>query len=299
MEERLQKILSHAGVASRRAAEEMIRAGRVTVDGTAVTELGAKYDAVQHEIAVDGVRIAAEEQKYYILLNKPRGYLSTARDDRGRKTVLDLLPGFSARLYPVGRLDADTEGLLLITNDGAMTQGLLHPRYEIAKTYHAEIAGEVTAEGLAQLRRGILLEDGMTAPARVRVLRVEEGRTVVETVIHEGRNRQVRRMYAAIGCRVVSLRRVRFAQLTLKGISCGAFRHLTAEEIQALRKIAGVAGSEEDRHSGRGACGDDGGSRSGGVRRARPAPREDAARRAQDDDYGKGTLQRHKRRRDS
>ena len=299
MEERLQKILSHAGVASRRAAEEMIRAGRVTVDGTAVTELGAKYDAVQHEIAVDGVRIAAEEQKYYILLNKPRGYLSTARDDRGRKTVLDLLPGFSARLYPVGRLDADTEGLLLITNDGAMTQGLLHPRYEIAKTYHAEIAGEVTAEGLAQLRRGILLEDGMTAPARVRVLRVEEGRTVVETVIHEGRNRQVRRMFAAIGCRVTALRRVRFAQLTLKGISCGAFRHLTAEEIQALRKIAGVAGSEEDRHSGRGACGDDGGSRSGGVRRARPAPREDAARRAQDDDYGKGTLQRHKRRRGS
>ena len=299
MEERLQKILSHAGVASRRAAEEMIRAGRVTVDGTAVTELGAKYDAVQHEIAVDGVRIAAEEQKYYILLNKPRGYLSTARDDRGRKTVLDLLPGFSARLYPVGRLDADTEGLLLITNDGAMTQGLLHPRYEIAKTYHAEIAGEVTAEGLAQLRRGILLEDGMTAPARVRVLRVEEGRTVVETVIHEGRNRQVRRMFAAIGCRVTALRRVRFAQLTLKGISCGAFRHLTAEEIQALRKIAGVAGSEEDRHSGRGACGDDGGSRSGGVRRARPAPREDAARRAQDDDYGKGTLQRHKRRRAS
>lgn len=299
MEERLQKILSHAGVASRRAAEEMIRAGRITVDGTAVTELGAKYDAAQHEIAVDGVRIAAEEQKYYILLNKPRGYLSTARDDRGRKTVLDLLPDFPARLYPVGRLDADTEGLLLITNDGALTHGLLHPRFEIAKVYHAEIAGEVTAEGLAQLRRGILLEDGITAPAKLRILRAEEGRTEVETVIHEGRNRQVRRMYAAIGCRVVSLRRVRFAQLTLKGLACGAYRHLTAEEIQALRKIAGVMGSEEDRHSGRGACGDDGGSRSGGVRRARPAPREDAARRAQDDDYGKGTLQRHKRRRDS
>lgn len=243
MEERLQKILSHAGVASRRAVEEMIRAGRVSVDGTVVTELGAKYDPARHAIAVDGIRIAAEEKKYYILLNKPRGYLSTARDDRGRKTVLDLLPDFSARLYPVGRLDADTEGLLLITNDGAMTQGLLHPRFEITKTYHAEIVGEVTEAGLAQLRRGILLEDGMTAPARVRILRAEEGRTVVETIIHEGRNRQVRRMFAAIGCRVVSLRRVRFAQLTLKGLACGAFRHLTAEEIQALRRIAGVRDS--------------------------------------------------------
>ena len=148
MEERLQKILSHAGVASRRAAEEMIRAGRVAVDGTVVTELGAKYDPARHAIAVDGIRVAAEEKKYYILLNKPRGYLSTAHDDRGRKTVLDLLPDFSARLYPVGRLDADTEGLLLITNDGAMTQGLLHPRFEIAKVYMRRLSGRLQSQGL-------------------------------------------------------------------------------------------------------------------------------------------------------
>ena len=295
MEERLQKILSHAGIASRRAAEEMIRAGRVTVDGAVITELGCKFDAGCHMIAVDGVRIEPNEQKFYILINKPRGYLSTARDDRGRETVLDLLPDFPARLYPVGRLDVDTEGLLLITNDGALTQELLHPRYEIDKVYHAEVIGTVDAAGLAQLRSGILLEDGMTAPARVRVLRRTEGRTVVETIIHEGRNRQVRRMFAAIGCHVCILRRVRFAGLTLRGLALGAFRHLTAEEIDELRRCAGVMDGESNRHCGRGPRGDDGGSSGGRVRRKRSAPREDAARRPQDDDHGKGALQRHKR----
>ena len=299
MEERLQKILSHAGVASRRAAEEMIRTGRVTVDGSVITELGCKFDAACHVIAVDGVRIEPNEQKFYILINKPRGYLSTARDDRGRETVLDLLPDFPARLYPVGRLDADTEGLLLITNDGALTQELLHPRYEIDKVYHAEVIGTVDAAGLAQLRSGILLEDGMTAPARVRVLRCEEGRTVVETIIHEGRNRQVRRMFAAIGCHVCALRRVRFAGLTLRGLATGAFRLLTAEEIDELRRSAGVMDGESNRNCGRGTCGDDGGSSCGRVWRRRSAPRKDAACRLQDYDYGKGALQRHKRRRDS
>ena len=272
MEERLQKILSSAGVASRRAAEKMIRAGRVMVDGAVVTELGAKYEAACHEITVDGNRIRVEEKRYYVLLNKPRGYLSTVRDDRGRKTVLDLLPDFSARLYPVGRLDADTEGLLLITNDGGLTQGLLHPRYEIDKVYHAEVFGEVTEEGMEQLRRGVLLEDGVTAPAQLRVLRAEHGRTVVETIIHEGRNRQVRRMFAAIGCRVTGLRRVRFAQLTLRGLACGAYRHLTSKEIRELREIAGVTEREEDHRGGRGTCGHDSGSGSGGVRRTRSAP---------------------------
>lgn len=296
MEERLQKILGNAGVASRRAAEEMIRAGRVSVDGVVVTQLGSKYDAGQHEIMVDGARIAGKEKRVYILLNKPQGYLSTARDDRGRKTVLDLLPDFSVRLYPVGRLDADTEGLLLITNDGEITQGLLHPRFEIDKVYHAEVEGTITEEGLTRLRNGILLEDGRTAPACVRILRKEEGRTWIEAIIHEGRNRQVRRMFAAIGCRVCALRRVRFAMLTLRGLACGAFRHLTSEEIHELRRIAGVSGSGENCRCGGRTRRNDGSSGSSRMRRERSAARKDAACRPQDDDHRKGPLQRHKRR---
>ena len=239
MEERLQKILANAGIASRRSAEEMIRAGRVTVDGVCVTGLGRKYDAALHEIAVDGITVQKETERVYLLLNKPVGYLSTARDDRGRKTVLDLLPHTSTRLYPVGRLDADTEGLLLITNDGAMTQGLLHPRYEIDKVYRAEIEGALTPEKLRHLRGGILLEDGITAPARMRILSADDMVTTVEIVIHEGRNRQVRRMFAAVGCRVLRLRRVRFAMLTLKDLPCGASRPLSAEEIRELKVLSG------------------------------------------------------------
>ena len=286
MEERLQKILSNAGVASRRSAEEMIRAGRVTVDGVCVTELGRKYDAALHEIAVDGIPVQMRQERIYFLLNKPVGYLCTARDDRGRKTVLELLPDTAARLYPVGRLDADTEGLLLITNDGAMTQGLLHPRYEIDKVYRAEVTGTVTQEKLRQLRGGILLEDGMTAPARVRVLGADDGVTTVEIVIHEGRNRQVRRMFAAIGCRVRRLRRVRFAMLTLKDLPCGASRPLMQEEIRELKILSGVMSGETDRRRGRGTRGHDGCVGSGGAWRKRSAHREDAARRTQDDDHG-------------
>ena len=296
MEERLQKILSHAGVASRRAAEALIRDGRVTVDGVPVTMLGSKYDPSFHEIAVDGTPVQGSEEKLYILLHKPRGCLSTAHDDRGRRTVLDLLPHFPVRLYPVGRLDADTEGLLIITNDGAMTQGLLHPRFEIDKVYHAEVTGTVTEDKLSNLRQGILLDDGKTAPAQLSILRREGGRTLVETIIHEGRNRQVRRMFAAVGCRVQRLRRVRFAMLTLDGLPCGAFRHLTLDEIHELQKIAGGIHSEEGSRRRRRTSGDDGGSSGGGKRWERNVARKDAARRTQDDDHGKRPLQRDKRR---
>ena len=273
MEERLQKILSHAGIASRRAAEALIRDGRVTVDGVPVTMLGSKYDPSLHKIAVDGTPVQGSEEKLYILLHKPRGYLSTAHDDRGRRTVLDLLPHFPVRLYPVGRLDADTEGLLIITNDGAMTQGLLHPRFEIDKVYHAEVTGTVTEDKLSKLRQGILLDDGKTTPAQLSIMHREGGRTLVETIIHEGRNRQVRRMFAAIGCHVCILRRVRFAGLTLRGLASGAFRHLTAEEIDELRRCAGVMDGESNRHCGRGPRGDDGGSSGGRVRTACDAGR--------------------------
>ena len=244
-EERLQKIISQAGIASRRAAEKMILEGRVRVDGQVVRELGTKVDPAAHTILVDGKKIAGEEQHVYLLLNKPKGYLSTAKDDRGRRTVLDLLPEVRERVYPVGRLDNNTEGLLLITNDGALMNGLLHPRFEVEKTYHAGVTGKLTEEKLQMLRDGLLLEDGMTAPAKVSLLPECEpgerarGLTRAAITIHEGRNRQVRRMFAAVGCDVKSLKRVRFAGLTLKGVARGQPRALTEEEVTSLYRLAG------------------------------------------------------------
>lgn len=243
-EERLQKIISQAGIASRRAAEKMILEGRVRVDGKVVRELGTKVNPAAYTISVDGRPLKGEEQHVYLLLNKPKGYLSTAKDDRGRRTVLDLLPEVKERVYPVGRLDNNTEGLLLITNDGTLMNGLLHPRFEVEKTYHAGVTGQLTEEKLQMIRDGLLLEDGMTAPAKVSLLQEREpgerGLTRAAITIHEGRNRQVRRMFAAVGCDVKSLKRVRFADLTLKGVARGHHRALTQEEVSKLYRLAGV-----------------------------------------------------------
>ena len=245
-EKRLQKIISQAGIASRRAAEKMILEGRVRVDGKVVCELGTKVNPAAHTISVDGRPIKGEEQHVYLLLNKPKGYLSTAKDDRGRRTVLDLLPEVKERVYPVGRLDNNTEGLLLITNDGTLMNGLLHPRFEVEKTYHAGVTGQLTEEKLQMLRDGLLLEDGMTAPAKVSLLperelsERERGFTRVSIAIHEGCNRQVRRMFAAVGCDVKALKRVRFADLTLKGVARGHHRTLTQEEVSRLYRLAGL-----------------------------------------------------------
>ncbi len=229
--ERLQKLIARAGVCSRRAAEDLITAGRVTVDGQIVRELGAKADTNQ-KICVDGKPLHFDTEKIYLLLNKPRGYVSTAHDDRGRKTVLDLLgENFRGRVYPVGRLDLNSEGLLILTNDGDLTNALIHPRYEVAKTYRAKISGDVTEEKLDRLRAGIELDDGLTAPAEVYLLDAD----TVEVTIHEGRNRQVRRMFAAVGCDVKRLRRIRFAGLTLDGLKVGKWRSLTAAEVAALK----------------------------------------------------------------
>ena len=240
MAERLQKIIARAGIASRRAAEEMILNGRVTVDGQTITELGGKYDSSRHKICVDGKPLNFAEKKVYYLLNKPKGYLSTAKDERGRRTVLDLLPEVSERVYPLGRLDNNTEGLLLISNDGDLMNGLLHPRYKVNKTYVARVAGIPTEKSLDKLRQGIKLEDGMTAPAVVKMLEASDSEAKVEITIHEGRNRQVRRMFTAIGCDVLALKRVKFAGLTLKGVKRGHYRPLTDEEITELYKIAGI-----------------------------------------------------------
>ena len=229
--ERLQKIIARAGICSRREAEEMILAGRVSVDGKIIAELGAKAESNQ-KICVDGKPLPFDAQKIYILLNKPRGYVSTVKDERGRKTVLELLgENFKGRVYPVGRLDLNSEGLILLTNDGDLTNALIHPRFEVKKTYRAKISGDITEEKLDKLRAGIELDDGLTAPAKVYLL----GENLIEITIHEGRNRQVRRMFAAIGCDVKRLRRIKFAGLTLDGLKVGAFRALTPEEVAKLK----------------------------------------------------------------
>ena len=230
--ERLQKLIAQAGICSRREAEKIISVGRVTVDGKIITELGAKADPSKNKIRVDGKLLRFNAEKIYILLNKPRGYVSTAHDERGRKTVLDLLgENFSGRVYPVGRLDLNSEGLILLTNDGDLTNALIHPRYEVAKTYRAKISSTVTEEKLDKLRAGVELDDGLTAPAEVYLLEDD----LVEVTIHEGRNRQVRRMFAAVGCDVKRLRRIKFAGLTLDGLKVGKWRTLTADEIAQLK----------------------------------------------------------------
>ena len=242
MEERLQKIISRAGIASRREAERLIEAGEVMVDGKIVTELGTKLVAAEHEIVVQGKKIGGTEKQVYFLLNKPKGYLSTVKDDRGRKTVIDLLSEVAERIYPVGRLDYSTEGLLLLTNDGILMNALLHPRGGIEKTYIASVTGDITPEKLKLLRNGVMLEDGITAPARVRVLEQnpEKGRTKLEVIIHEGRNRQVRRMFAAVNCDVKALKRINFAGLNLNGVKRGCYRPLTGEELVYLQSLTGI-----------------------------------------------------------
>ena len=229
--ERLQKIIARAGICSRREAEKLILAGRVTVDGKIITELGSKVDSKQ-KIRVDGKILRFDTEKIYILLNKPRGYVSTAKDERGRKTVLDLLgKNFSERVYPVGRLDFNSEGLILLTNDGELTNLLIHPRFEVEKTYRAKISGDITEEKLDLLRAGIELDDGLTAPAKIYMIE----KNLVEITIHEGRNRQIRRMFAAIGYDIKRLRRIKFANLTLEGVGVGKFRNLTSKEVSKLK----------------------------------------------------------------
>lgn len=202
------------------------------VDGKIVKELGAKADPSQNKIRVDGKLLNFCAEKIYLLLNKPRGYVSTVKDERGRKTVLELLgENFSEHVYPVGRLDLNSEGLLILTNDGELTNALIHPRFEIPKTYRAKISGVLTEEKLDKLRAGIELDDGLTAPAEIYLL----GENLAEITIHEGRNRQVRRMFAAIGCDVKRLRRIKFAGLTLEGVGVGKFRALTQSEVAQLK----------------------------------------------------------------
>lgn len=242
---RLQKALAEAGVASRRAAEELIVQGRVTVNGRVVTELGTKVDPRRDRLVVDGRPVNGGGPPVYLMLNKPGGYLTTARDPQGRPTVLELVSGVAERVFPVGRLDADTEGLLLLTTDGELAHRLLHPRYHVPKTYLAEVEGVPDEADLAQLRSGVELEDGPTAPAKARLVGRTGGRlAVVELTIAEGRKRQVKRMLGAVGHPVRNLRRTAFGPLTLGALKVGAWRWLEGPEIAALRRAAGL-----DRHN--------------------------------------------------
>ena len=234
---RLQKYLADYGVASRRAAEKLIAAGRVMVNGQIVDAMGVKIDPQQDRIAVDGQLINCRPRLRYLLMFKPAGYICSAHDERRRRTVLDLLSGVSERVYPVGRLDYNTSGLLLLTNDGELTNRLIHPSHQVEKTYLAEVTGIPNSHDLRRLREGIMLDDGMTAPAKVRLCSTRADSAVVELQIHEGRNRQVRRMMEAIGHPVKHLRRTAVAFLTLKGLQAGQWRELTAEEVARLQQL--------------------------------------------------------------
>ena len=237
--ERLHKILAQAGVASRRKCEELIETGRVTVNGQAVSTPGSKVDPERDCIAVDGRQITLPRTHMYLLLNKPAGYLSTVRDPQGRPTVMQLVRA-PRRVYPVGRLDMDSEGLLLLTNDGDLTQRLTHPSYEHEKEYHVWVEGQPTTRTLERLTEGVELEDGFSWPAEITALRKEAGGTWLRFVIHEGRKRQLRRMCEAVGHPVRRLIRVRVGPLSLGDLPPGQYRPLTAQEQALLRRAAGL-----------------------------------------------------------
>lgn len=235
--ERLQKIIAQSGYCSRRKAEELITAGRVKVNGTVVTELGTKAD-VEDIITVDNKRINIE-RKVYILMNKPRNVVCSAKDDRGRRTVVDLIEGVGERIYPIGRLDFDTTGVLLLTNDGDLTNKLIHPSKEIDKTYRVTIEGYANEDQLERIRNGIKLDGVVTSPAIVEVSKVnkEKRKSIINITIHEGKNHQVKRMFNTVGLNVTKLTRIEFAGFKVGGLKEGQYRLLTNKEITELKSM--------------------------------------------------------------
>ncbi|MHB8058498.1 MAG: pseudouridine synthase [Desulfuromonadaceae bacterium] len=234
MLDRLQKIISAAGITSRRASEALILNGQVAVNGVVVTELGSKADPDKDIITVDGKALKISAQRLYILLNKPPGYITALKDGQGRPLVTDLLKDVPDRVYPVGRLDYNTEGLLLLTNDGDWANRLMHPRHEIEKEYHVRVRGKVIDQQLKRMAEGVELEDGKTAPAVVNLVKSGEQNDWISVAIHEGRNRQVRRMCETVSLSVVRLKRIRYGSLMLGTLRAGQFRYLTDTEVREL-----------------------------------------------------------------
>ncbi len=232
---RLQKFLALSDVASRRMAEKMIADGRVSVNHKTVTEMGVQVDEIADIVEVDGKPVHIREDKHYIAYNKPIGEVTTVSDPEGRATVMDRFRDYPARLYPVGRLDYDSEGLLLLTNDGDMMNHVLHPSQEVNKVYLTKVSNQVTDEQIASLRRGVMIDGKLTSPASVRLICRETFDTVLLISIHEGRNRQVRKMIEAIGHQVVHLKRVQFGPVSLGDLPCGRWRRLTEDEIRKLK----------------------------------------------------------------
>ncbi|MBN1341869.1 MAG: pseudouridine synthase [Phycisphaerae bacterium] len=240
MAERLQKVLATAGIGSRRACEELILEGRVSVNGKRVAQLPVLVDPNVDEIKVDRRRIRIEPKVYY-LLNKPKGVFCTQSDPDNRKRPVDLMPGVKERVYPIGRLDADSQGLLLMTNDGDLAARLTHPRYGVPKTYRARVAGKLTEDDFQQLREGMWLSDGRMKASRVTVIYSSHEQTVLEITLREGRNRQVRRMLAKLGHAVRDLTRIRIGRLDLRGLGVGKYRRLGPGEVKYLRDLIEVS----------------------------------------------------------
>ena len=243
-EERLQKVLARAGVTSRRGAEKLIEEGRVAVNGRVVRTMGVKVDPALDEIRVDTVAItreaaAGEERRTYLLLHKPKGVLCTAGDDRGRPTVLDLVPPFAGkRLFPVGRLDEDSDGIVILTNDGELTQRLTHPSFGVPKTYDVRVKGRLTREDAERFAKGVWLSEGRTAESRVQVRRTGPKVSHVAVTLTEGRNRELRRAFAKVGYPVLSLRRIQIGPIVGRGLEPGQYRPLDRDEIRALHDVA-------------------------------------------------------------
>lgn len=239
MTERLQKIMSELGVASRRKCEEMIAAGKVKVNGRLITEQGYKADKINDIIEVDGKILKGCGDKLYILLNKPFGYITSTKDQFGRPTVLDLLRDINVRVFPVGRLDYDTEGMIILTNDGSLTYRLTHPKHNVDKTYRALVLGEVNLKDVESISRGIEIEDYVTAPGKLEIVKYSKGNSIIDITIHEGKNRQVRKMCSAIGHDVLKLKRIRIGRIGLGSLKTGEWRYLTDSEIEYLKHMGG------------------------------------------------------------